>query len=386
MTTNEAENKAANTETRADDGEGQQQKVVKDEAVTEAETGPETGTVGAPAAPTTAAAATTDTTTAAAAPVQVQVEDGDDESDLDELDDVLDAFSAANPPATTTTTITQPPQPIASSTTTTTTTISQPQQSQPQPSSDDAEIDEEAFIKQLEAGMAELMGAATTTNNPSADSPADAAATSSAWETLAEQMAHNPTDTNALMKLLMGEDAPTTTTTTPHTAAAADAAAAEDEGQEADTPSFQDTIHKTMQRMQDSGDKASTAAAAAADDDPTDALLAQLLKAMEADPSLGGDSAADGGDGSGGGDLDKIFMGIMEQLSNKEMLYDPMKELDGKFGPWLDKNRATLADEERERFEMQAGIVRDIVGKFEEEGYEDEKPECRQVVWELMQK
>lgn len=139
--------------------------------------------------------------------------------------------------------------------------------------------------------------------------------------------------------------------------------------------SFNDAIKRTMGRMKESGDKAT--AAASSEDDISDDMLAQLLKAVEAGAAGAGDE----------GDLSKMFMGMMEQLSNKEMLYEPMKELDGKFGPWLVKSKAEgkVSDEDMGRYETQAKVVKQIVGKFEEAGYSDEDPKCREYVWERMQ-
>ncbi|PLB52907.1 Pex19 protein [Aspergillus steynii IBT 23096] len=141
--------------------------------------------------------------------------------------------------------------------------------------------------------------------------------------------------------------------------------------------SFNDAIHRTINRMKESGDKAT---AAASEDDISDDLLAQLLKAVEAGAGAG---EGDGDDG----DLTKMFMGMMEQLSNKEMLYEPMKELHTKFGPWIaeNKGKGKVSDEDMSRYEMQAGIVSEIVTKFEEPGYTDEDSKCREYVWEKMQ-
>jgi peroxin-19 len=139
--------------------------------------------------------------------------------------------------------------------------------------------------------------------------------------------------------------------------------------------SFNDAIKRTMGRMKESGDKAT--AAAGNEDDLSEDMIAQLLKAVEA-----------GAEGAGeDGDLSKMFMGMMEQLSNKEMLYEPMKELDVKFGPWLEKNKngGSVPAEDMERFEKQAQIVKQIVGKFEERGYSDDDPKCREYVWDRMQ-
>lgn len=139
--------------------------------------------------------------------------------------------------------------------------------------------------------------------------------------------------------------------------------------------SFNDAIQRTMERMKESGNRATEAAST--DDGMSDDMLAQLLKAVEAGAAGAGED----------GDLTKMFMGMMEQLSNKEMLYEPMKELDGKFGPWIEKNKVEgkVPVEDMERYETQARVVKQIVEKFEEPGYSDEDPKCREYVWERMQ-
>ncbi|KAL2860425.1 Pex19 protein [Aspergillus pseudodeflectus] len=155
--------------------------------------------------------------------------------------------------------------------------------------------------------------------------------------------------------------------------ATASASASTSAAAEAGSESFNDAIQRTINRMKESGDKAT----AAASEDNTDDLVAQLLKAIEA-----------GSDGVGDdGDLTKIFMGMMEQLSNKDMLYEPMKELDTKFGPWIKDNRGEgkVSDADMERYEKQAALVSQIVAKFEEPGYTDEDAKCREYVWEKMQ-
>lgn len=161
----------------------------------------------------------------------------------------------------------------------------------------------------------------------------------------------------------------------PAASAAAESAAESAADQPAD--SFNDAIQRTVNRMKESGDRAT--AAASNEDELSDDMLAQLLKAMEAGASGSGED----------GDLTKMFMGMMEQLSNKEMLYEPMKELDGKFGPWIEKHKnegtSTVSAEDMERYETQARVVKQIVKKFEEEGYTDEDPKCREYVWERMQ-
>ncbi|EEH39875.1 hypothetical protein PAAG_02064 [Paracoccidioides lutzii Pb01] len=348
---------------------------------------------------TTLQAETTNTAPpqASATPVAAAATKEDEEgSDWEDLDDVLDDFSTLKKPSAATQPASSSDKPISTATTA------------PQPSSSptssyldknatkapESDLDENAFIEQLEQGMAELMGSAGGDGEPD-------------WDALAQKMAQGNMDPTDIMKLLMGEGGPgalagggeadlpgfaglgddkkdgkgAAEAPKAGAAAAAAAAASSPGGTGSGSGSgdkvgdkFQETIRKTMERMQASGEKAT----AAATEDGGDDMLVKLLKAME--------SGAGAGGGNDEESLDKIFMGIMEQLSNKDMLYEPMKELHNNFGPWLEENRGKVPKEDMERYELQAVVVREIVEKFDEEGYSDDKPEHRAYIWEKMQK
>ncbi|KAL4979221.1 Pex19 protein family-domain-containing protein [Aspergillus desertorum] len=294
-------------------------------------------------------------------PKQSAGDDGNDESDFDELDEVLDDFK---------------PKPQAD--------IPAPQPAKaPAPGPED--LDEFAFMRQLEKDMAKMMGQAAQQSGVS-----DAAGFedtinqgADAFSKQLEESGIAPGDfIKQLLADVMAEDegergqssvsAPTGASAGASAGAAAPATAGSEAG--ASPESFNDAIQRTINRMKESGDKAT----AAASEDNADDLIAELLKAIEA-----------GGNGSGGdeGDLTKIFLGMMEQLSNKDMLYEPMKELDTKFGPWIKENngKGKVSEADMERYEKQAQLVRDIVRKFEEPGYTDEDAKCREYVWEKMQ-
>jgi len=49
------------------------------------------------------------------------------------------------------------------------------------------------------------------------------------------------------------------------------------------------------------------------------------------------------------------------------------------------ENRPKLAGDEFDRFSRQRVIVDAIVAKFEQPGYSDDDPACREFVWEKMQ-
>ncbi len=144
---------------------------------------------------------------------------------------------------------------------------------------------------------------------------------------------------------------------------------------------FEDTIASTMARMSESSAAATTATTTQSAQKSEEALLADLLRSL--DTGEGGDSADDG-------ELSKMFLGMMEQLTNKEMLYEPMKELSTKFPEWLAENKPSaskkkISQNDYERYTRQEVIVQDIVRKFEEKGYSDEDAKCREYIWEKMQ-
>lgn len=144
----------------------------------------------------------------------------------------------------------------------------------------------------------------------------------------------------------------------------------------AEDASFQETIRRTMERMQASGDQATAAAA----EGPADDFMSEMLKQLSS-----GDLGALGGDGSEE-EFSKMLMGMMEQLTNKEILYEPMKELDDKFPEWLAKNRNSTPKEDLKRYEEQQSVVREIVAKFEEKTYSDSNSADREFIVDRMQK
>lgn len=73
-------------------------------------------------------------------------------------------------------------------------------------------------------------------------------------------------------------------------------------------------------------------------------------------------------------------------LRGIHILYEPMKELHDKFPAWLEANREKVSKEDLGRYEEQHRLVTEIVGKFEEKGYSDEKVEAREYIVDKMQK
>lgn len=106
--------------------------------------------------------------------------------------------------------------------------------------------------------------------------------------------------------------------------------------------------------------------------------MATLLRELQ--------DANGGADGDGDDTFSKMLLGMMEQLTNKEILYEPMKELDNKFPAWLEGHKGALPVEDERRYGEQRALVREIVGRFEREGYSDGNAEDREFIVEKMQK
>ncbi|KAL8899105.1 MAG: hypothetical protein Q9192_001740 [Flavoplaca navasiana] len=262
--------------------------------------------------------------TAASIAQEVEVPDPA-EDDLDDLDELLDEFSSSN-----VTTVKESSHPSHAL-----------RQSNP-PEHESAPTATDDFTRQLEAQMAALMGDGEETPEMRAEIQGMLQELSAVVET---EPASIPPSSG------IGQPIPL--------------AAGDD--------TFQDAILKTMQRMQDSGDKAH--AEAAAYDDSED-MLAQMLKDMQ-----DGDSSASAGEP----EFSKMLMTMMEQLTNKDILYDPMKELNDKFPAWMSHHKSSTEADDLVRYEKQQRLITDIVGKFEESTYSDSNPKDREYIVERMQ-
>jgi peroxin-19 len=233
-----------------------------------------------------------------------------------------------------------------------------------QPSIQEDGLSDEDFAKQLQQGMAELLGGLE--NDPE----------------MASQF-------EAMMKELTSEPAsqppvPPTTSTKPTAAPSSSSkqtpstSSTKKKAKKEDPEDFQETIRKTMERLNASGTSASAAAASSANSEED--LMAEMLKAMQAS-GFGGEN----GEGNEE-DFSKMLLGMMEQLTNKEILYEPMKELHDKFPEWMVKNEGTVKEDDMKRYKEQQIYVREIVERFEKNGYSDENAGDREYIVERMQK
>ncbi|KAF5597241.1 peroxisomal biogenesis factor 19 [Fusarium subglutinans] len=276
-------------------------------------------------------------TPASKAPITVDEMDevpDPDEDDLDDLDDMLEEFSAVKLDQT---------KPLGAAAASIKPEAPNGSASGKQPEVEDA-FSEDEFARQLQAGMADLLGELEQSPDMQAQ-----------FEDIFKHIAAAEG---------AGDAPPPNTSKGPSSQAPPEDA------------SFQDTIKRTMERMQASGDQATAAAASGSADD----FMSEMLKQLSS-----GDLGDLGGDGSEE-EFSKMLMGMMEQLTNKEILYEPMKELDEKFPEWLIKNRDSTPKDDLKRYEEQQSIVREIVAKFEEKTYSDSNAADREFIVDKMQK
>ncbi|KHN95070.1 peroxin [Metarhizium album ARSEF 1941] len=263
-----------------------------------------------------------------------------DEDDLDDLDDMLDEFSTVKLENGTN----KPTESGSAGASTSTPKPGDATSTKEPPAAGEEPFSEEDFAKQLQAGMADLLG--ELEQSPEMQQQ---------FEDMFKQMA-----------AASGDGAPGTATEGSSSAKAGPPGAAAE-------ASFQETIRRTMERMQASGDQATAAAATSGGDD----FMSELLKQMSS-----GDFSGEGSEE----EFSKMLMGMMEQLTNKDILYEPMKELDDKFPEWFEKNKASTAAEDLKRYEEQRVLVREIVAKFEESTYSDGNASDREYIVDRMQK
>ncbi|KAG9120939.1 Peroxisome chaperone and import receptor, partial [Ceratobasidium sp. 392] len=136
-------------------------------------------------------------------------------------------------------------------------------------------------------------------------------------------------------------------------------------------PATEDAFQKTVKEAMDKL-KASDVNARSGAESETESF-AQLLK------QLG--EMGEGGEGDEG--LQGMIESMMGQLMGKEILHEPLVELDAKFPAYFDEH-PELSEEDKKRFKSQQVLVKKIIAVFEKPDYSDDNPEMGKEVLELM--
>ncbi|KAI6102500.1 Pex19 protein [Pisolithus croceorrhizus] len=135
---------------------------------------------------------------------------------------------------------------------------------------------------------------------------------------------------------------------------------------------FQSRIRDTMDKLKSSESDCNPSTAPLptfpGPDDPSLAALLQGLETM--DPKEGDE-------------LTGMLEAMMGQLMSREVLYEPLKELDEKFPAYLASHPA-LSVEDKERYEKQRTCIKRLLTIFEEKGYNEEDAKTREKITEAM--
>ncbi|KAG8835475.1 Peroxisome chaperone and import receptor, partial [Serendipita sp. 399] len=79
-------------------------------------------------------------------------------------------------------------------------------------------------------------------------------------------------------------------------------------------------------------------------------------------------------DGDTDGNVQGVLETLMGQLMSKDILYEPLKELNEKFPEYLENNRGMIATEDQVRYDKQKTIVSEVIAIFEAPDYSDTNP------------
>lgn len=209
---------------------------------------------------------------------------------------------------------------------------------------------DEDWAKQLQAGMADLLNEMGDNEEMQAQ-----------FDILAKEL------NDAMASATAAETAPATTATAGPSAPKVPVAKASTE----EPVDFQARLKAAMDKMSSSEADANAAVADSGSDD----FLAEMLKQLQGQAGAGGDE-----------DFSGMLVNMMEQLTSKEILYEPMKELSVKYPEWLEKNVGKEKEEDMKRYRDQYAVVKEIVDKFEEKDYSDDSEPHRDFIVERMQK
>lgn len=85
------------------------------------------------------------------------------------------------------------------------------------------------------------------------------------------------------------------------------------------------------------------------------------------------------------GDMLNLLVEMLEQLLSKEVLYEPIKDLNTKFPGWLEKNAPTLSNDDSTKYNGQYALTTEILAIFDDPKYSDEDTAKRDTINALLE-
>lgn len=143
------------------------------------------------------------------------------------------------------------------------------------------------------------------------------------------------------------------------------------EAAESNPNNFEHVMKETMERLKKSGSKIDEQAKndiLGGSGGPED-MLQQLLSGM-------GDQDMD---------MSKLLVEMLENLSSKEVLYEPIKDLNSKFPDYLSENKSKLLEDKLINYNKQYDITNEILAVFDAPNYDDNNKSQREKVNALLE-
>lgn len=149
------------------------------------------------------------------------------------------------------------------------------------------------------------------------------------------------------------------------------------EAEEKKPGNFEYVMKNTMERLKKSGETVDEKIKNDALGGNPEDMLTQLLAGLG-----GGD-----GEGGAGGDFDmsKLLVDMLEQLSSKEILYEPIKDLNTKFPEYLAENKDKLDKDKLQTYQQQYEMTNQILAVFDASDYSDSDKSKRERVNVLLE-
>ncbi|KAG0670874.1 Peroxisome chaperone and import receptor [Maudiozyma exigua] len=134
-----------------------------------------------------------------------------------------------------------------------------------------------------------------------------------------------------------------------------------------DETDFKNVIASTLDRLKESGSNIDTNLKEESASGPgSDDVLSQLLNQLVNDNSDNGDIDFNE-DG-----MDNAILNILNQMSSKEVLYAPMKEMQDDFVKWFDENGNDEKHKDKiDIYRKQQSLVQELVSLYEREDYDN---------------
>lgn len=315
----------------------------------------------------------------------------EDDDDLDDLDDVLAQFTPAsreNQPQSPGEALVSPPPPPPTATTTTTfsrprtnTRVDAPPISVPGSGrglETAHELDEdglsETFSRELqkcmeslmrELGSASLSESAEGENRPEGELGKDETERmfKAAWE--------------AMLVEGMDGTVQSTSNDTKEPSSAPMTGTEPDGGGPSNT--FQDQIRQAMDKLRESE---SNLQAGNSNPDPLADATPESLEALLATFNDLGLGESEGPEDEA--ELTGLLDNMMNQLMTKDVLYEPLKELEEAYPQYLANPTAPITDDDRQKYDLQLACVRKILAVFSGADYSDSNPTMKASITDLM--